>query len=107
MVYLRRRDREYGYLPMEIKVKGQRSAKYKFVKTLQPVTGECEDIAAVNWNQGCAFLINNPDCAAVRITDENGTYEEKISHDAYPYVFYHSPLPSAYVFLDADGNELP
>ena len=36
----------------------------------------------------------------------------KVEKDAYPYVFFcsskpeFSPIPTDYVFLDADGNEL-
>ena len=35
-----------------------------------------------------------------------GTHEEIIEKDAYPYVFYRSSVPSEYIFIDAEGNEL-
>ena len=35
---------------------------------------------------------------------ENGIYEEKVKE--VPYVFYYPSIPSQYVFLDSDGNEL-
>ena len=31
-------------------------------------------------------------------------YEEKVKE--VPYVFYYPSIPSQYVFLDSDGNEL-
>ena len=98
------------YLPMEVEIK--REDQYKFVRTYEPLDDSPKDIAALLWNNSYVFLINNPACTAVRITDENGTYEETIEADAYPYVFScsskpeFSPIPTDYVFLDADGNEL-
>lgn len=98
------------YLPMEVEIK--REDQYKFVRTYELLDGNPKDIAALLWNNSYVFLINNPACAAIRITDENGTYEKTIEKDAYPYVFScsskpeFSPIPADYVFLDADGNEL-
>ena len=71
-----------------------------------PMDGRGEDIAIVQWDEGYAFIINNPKCASVKITGEAGTYEETFDSKSYPYVFYYPSLPSAYVFLDAEGNEL-
>ncbi len=97
------------YLPMEIKIKGD-GANYTFVRTYKPI--DCgRDIAALQWNSSYSFLINNPDCAALKITDDQGTREIAIEKDTYPYVFGYSidQLLSSnfeYVFLDKDGNEI-
>ena len=64
------------------------------------------DIAVLNWNQLYSFIVNDSNCISVKITDETGTHEEMIGKDAYPYVFYCSSVPSEYVFIDAEGNEL-
>ena len=90
------------YLPMEVEVKGD--DKYSFVRTYKPMNGETDNIAILNWNGGYSFIVNNSDCASVKITGENGIYEEKVKE--VPYVFYYPSIPSQYVFLDSDGNEL-
>lgn len=91
------------YLPMEVEIKGE--AEYAYVRTYKPMS-PFMDIAVLNWNRGYAFIVNNPNCVSVKITDEAGTHEEMIEKDAYPYVFYCSSVPSEYVFIDAEGNEL-
>ena len=90
------------YLPMEVEVKGD--DKYSFVRTYKPMNGETDNIAILNWNGGYSFVVNNSDCASVKITGENGIYEEKVKE--VPYVFYYPSIPSQYVFLDSDENEL-
>lgn len=91
------------YLPMEVGIKGD--AEYTYVRTYKPMS-PLVDIAVLNWNRGYSFIVNNPNCVSVKITDEAGTHEEMIEKDAYPYVFYCSSVPSEYVFIDAEGNEL-
>ena len=76
--------------------------QYQTYKPMSPFI----DIAVLNWNRVYAFIVNNPNCVSVKITDEAGTHEEMIEKDAYPYVFYCSSVPSEYVFIDAEGNEL-
>lgn len=95
------------YLPMEIETNGK-SAEYTFVRTYKPIDDRAEDIAYIHWNDGWAFLINNPDCKSVKFTGLNEEHEEVIQNDAYPYVFYYPSGYSntEYVFLDSDGNEL-
>lgn len=93
----------HTYLPMEVALKGK--DRYAFVQTYKPVDGP-KDIAVLSWKRGLSFVINNTACASVRLTTASGTQEEIIEDNAYPYVFYCPELPSEYVFLDADGNEL-
>lgn len=96
----------HSYLPMEIKIKGS-GDEYTFVQTYKPMTGVCPDVAIVNWNRGYAFLINNPNVAAVKMTFENGeTTEEVIQDGGIPYAFYVPSIPTEYVFLDAEGREV-
>lgn len=94
------------YLPIEIEIKGN-GANYTFVHTFKPMD-RGEDIAVLLWNQEYVFLINNPDCTTVRITDDQGVHEIFIEKDAYPYVFGYCPIPDSfeYTFLDKEGNEL-
>ena len=94
------------YAPIEFKQLQKNDDKYRFVKTYKP-TARGDDIAVLPWKQGCAFLINNPACTAVRITEEKGTYEEQIGNSKYPWIFYCESLPTEYRFLDAEGNEIP
>lgn len=90
------------YLPMECTIAG----KDKYVRIYTPVE-RGTDIVVLEWLKGHAFLINNPNCVAVRIAGEAGTLDEKIEKDSYPYIFYYNGMPSEYAFLDADGNEIP
>lgn len=91
------------YLPMECNVVGK--DEYTFVRTYKPME-RGEDIAVLEWKDGYSFLINNPNCSTVKITDKTGTHEIAIEKDSYPYLIYNELIPSEYIFLDADGNEL-
>ena len=65
------------------------------------------DVAIVNWHRGYAFIINNPEVAIVRMTLENGEVIEKlIQNDAIPYTFYVPSIPSEYVLLNTERNEV-
>ena len=90
---------------MEIEIKGN-GANYYFVKTYKPMTDRCSDVAVILWHQGYAFLINNSNVAAVKMTLQNGeTVEETIREEMIPYAFYVHDLLSKYIFLDSEGNE--
>ena len=91
------------YLPIGFNIVGDE--EYTFFHTYKPLE-RGQDIAVLQWRDGYSFIINNPKCVTVRITDNSGTHEEHIEKDAYPYVFYNKLLPSEYVFLDKDGNEI-
>ncbi len=91
------------YLPIEFRVAGK--DEYTFVQSYKPVERGM-DIAVLEWKGGYSFIINNPNCVAVRITDDSGTHETAIEKSAYPYVFYHALLPTEYVFIGKDGNEM-
>ena len=90
------------YLPMECEAAGPE--EYRYLRTYKPMD-RGRDIAVLQWQGGYAFLVNNPDCAAIRITDNTGTRD--IAVDQLPFALYRKIIPSEYVFLDADGLELP
>lgn len=91
------------YLPMECKIVGKNS--YTFERIYKPLE-RGEDIVVLLWKSGYAFLVNNPDCKMIRLTDETGVHEINIEKDAYPYIHYSEVVPSEYLFLDAEGNEI-
>ena len=94
------------YLPMEIEIK-ENGVNYSFVRVYKPMDDRAEDVAILNWNKGYVFLINNPQVAKVQITLDNGEMiEETIQEGTTPYTFYVSTIPTEYVFLDVDGNEV-
>lgn len=91
----------YTYIPVECEVVGE--AEYRYVQLFPPIEGE-NDIAVLQWKNGCAFCIHNQNCKTIRIMDHSGTHDEVIGKDAYPYVFYHESWPCEYLFLDWEGN---
>jgi hypothetical protein len=100
---------KHYYLPMECVVPEE--AEYTFVRTYKPMEFPVPDIAGLHWKDSYCFLINNPDCRRVKITDASGIREVTIAEDAYPYILSHQivyseSVPTEYQFLDAFGNEL-
>lgn len=91
------------YLPMECTIVGE--DEYTFEHVYKPMDRGM-DIAVLQWKDGYSFLVNNPDCKTIRITDDEGTRDVVIEDAAYPYIMYNEICPSEYVFLDADGNEI-
>jgi hypothetical protein len=91
------------YLPMECKAKG--NGGYRFIRTYKPMARAC-DIAVLNWNRGYCFLINNPNCKAVEITDSTGVREISIEEDCYPSIIFNEEIPFEYLFLDENGNDI-
>lgn len=86
--------------PMEcLNVNGE----YEFKQTFKPII--CgKDIAALQWQRGYAFLINNAECKTLKITDAYGVHT--IDTNKYPFVWYNETMPSEYLSLDIDGNEI-
>lgn len=91
------------YLPMECTVVGDN--EYRFERICNPMERGL-DIAVLQWQGGYSFLVNNPNCKTIRITDNSGTQDIAIEKDAYPFIYYNNLLPSEYVFLDAEGTEI-
>ena len=91
------------YLPMECKVVGK--DEYTFERVCKPLDRGM-DIVVLEWQGGYSFLVNNPNCKTIRITDNSGTQNIEIEKDVYPFVYYNDLLPSEYLFLDAAGKEI-
>ena len=88
---------------MECKIVGKDA--YTFVHEHKPID-RGTDIVALLWNNGYAFLVNNPKCTTIRIIDITGTHDISIKEGTYPFVYYNELLPSEYYFLDAEGKEI-
>lgn len=88
------------YLPMECL---DANGSYEFRQTFKPI--DCgKDIAALQWQRGYAFLINNTACKTLKITDKNGVHNIEVSE--YPFLWYNEDIPSEYLFLDSSENEI-
>lgn len=93
-------SQEHYYLPMEcLEVNGG----YEFKQTFKPIS-RGENIAALQWQRGYAFLVNNSNCKTLKITDTDGVHN--IDVNEYPFIWYNETMPSEYLFLDIDGNEI-
>ena len=86
---------------------GQISHIFATYRQLYRQTSWNIDEARVYWKKIYSFLINNPEVVKVKIALDNGeTIEEIIGKDTIPYVFYVDTIPTEYVFLDTEGNEI-
>lgn len=92
------------YLPMECEVVGE--DEYVFNRIYDPLSRGGEDDYVLQWEGGYSFIVNNPKCRTLKITDSNSTKEINIDENAYPFIYYNELLPTAYGFLDAQGNKL-
>ncbi len=91
------------YLPMECTAVGKN--QYKFKRTYKPHVYS-DDIAVIEWENGYAFVINDPDCTLVHIENAKG-YSDRKTVTSYPYVFYYDDgIPTKYTFYDSDGKEI-
>lgn len=95
---------DHFYLPMECRIVGRDA--YTFVHSYKAYD-RGRDIAALPWRGGYAFLVNNPNCKTIRLTDGNGTRDIRIEKDAYPFLYYSEQIPSEYCFLDGEGKQIP
>lgn len=92
------------YLPMECEVVGE--DEYVFNRIYDPLSRGGEDDYVLQWEGGYSFIVNNTKCRTLKITDSNSTKEINIDENAYPFIYYNELLPTAYAFLDAQGNKL-
>ena len=88
------------YLPMECL---ETNEGCEFKQTFKLI--DCgKDIAALCWRNGYAFLVNNTDCKTLKITDANGIHN--IGINEYPFIWYNENIPSEYLFLDENNNDI-
>jgi len=91
------------YLPLECVVVGDDA--YTVHRSYKPI--DCGPaLAALSWQGGYAFLVNNPACTAIEILEGYTPTIVPIEKDCYPFLYYHDRVPTKYRFLDAAGNEL-
>lgn len=93
---------KHYYLPMECELVGD--DKYKFIRTYKPVESG-PDLVALHWKDTYCFLIHNPNCRFLQITEKNGN-QEKIEVTEYPFTYFYQDTPAEYTFLDKNGGDL-
>lgn len=72
------------YLPMECEVVGE--DEYVFNRIYDPLSRGGEDDYVLQWEGGYSFIVNNPKCRTLKITDSNSTKEINIGENAYPFI---------------------
>ena len=88
----------HRYYPLEvIEVE---SGKYKFVKLYNGGHERGQDIFFEYFGSGYSFVINNPKCKSIVISDTVVPVAE------IPFVYYCPFVPNEYYFLDEDGNKI-
>ena len=92
----------HRYVPIEFVSLGD--DKYEFVQAYHSVE-RATNIFVHMWGRGYSFLINNPKCNSISITDSMGN-PQTVTIDKLPFVYYCQGFPSEYSFLDKDGNAL-
>lgn len=100
-------NQKHYYLPMEFEEAGQdckARCKYNYVHAFKPAE-RCVDIASLQWKGGCAFLVNNKLCSAVRITTADGVEELPVT-DIPCALYYQKTLNFEYNYIDIDGEEM-
>lgn len=100
-------NQKHYYLPMEFEEAGQdckSRCKYNYVHAFKPAE-RCVDIASLQWKGGCAFLVNNKLCSAVRITSENGVEDIPVTEIPCA-LFYDKTSNFEYNYIDIDGEEM-
>lgn len=93
----------HTYTPIEFSVTD--TDEYRFIKTYKPIK-RTQDIAALLWNDGYSFLINNKSCGYIRIKNSAGIVKD-IPVENIPFVYYSDETIAEYSFLNADKNPLP
>lgn len=90
------------YIPIEFAV--NEDGEYSFVHKYDP-TERTTDTASIIWKNGYSFVVNNPDCANIRITEPDGASTD-IEVGEIPFVYFleNAPDEFEYNFLNAEGE---
>lgn len=96
-------NQKHSYFPMEFKHAKKDPSQFEFVHMYKPYDA-AQDIAVCSWN-GFAVLVNNKDCAEIRVTYSNGV-TDTVSVNGIPFLWHIDPAPSEFTFWDADGKEI-
>ena len=92
------------YIPMEFAV--NENGEYSFVHKFNPIE-RAADTASLMWKDGYSFVVNNPDCASIRITDpDGGSTDIEVTGIPFVYFLENAPDEFEYVFLNAEGETL-
>lgn len=96
------REQAHTYIPMEFAV--NEDGEYSFVHKYDPIE-RTSDTASLIWKDGYSFVVNNPDCANIRITEPDGDSTD-IEVAGIPFVYFleNSPNDFEYSFLNAEGE---
>ncbi len=91
----------HSYIPIEFEVVAP--DQYTFLHMYKAMDSG-QDIAALKWQSGYCFLVNNEDCAQIVIQTEKE--EHIVEVEELPFVYYFPAALSSYQFLDQDGMEI-
>lgn len=97
-------EQAHTYIPMEFAV--NENSEYSFVHKYDPIE-RTADTAALMWKNGYSFIVNNPDCANIRITEPDGSVTD-IGVTEIPFVYFleNAPDEFEYGFLNANGETI-
>lgn len=70
-------------------------------------TERAADTASLMWKDGYSFVVNNPDCANIRITEPNGgSTDIEVTEIPFVYFLENAPNTFEYSFLNTKGETL-
>ena len=90
------------FIPMEFAV--NEDGEYSFVHKYNPIE-RAADTASLMWKDGYSFVVNNPGCANIRITEPNGgSTDIEVTEIPFVYFLENAPDTFEYTFLNAEGE---
>ena len=92
------------FIPMEFAV--NENGEFSFTHRYEPIE-RTADTASLMWKDGYSFVVNNPDCSNIRITEPNGGVTD-IGVTEIPFVYFLEIAPDEfeYSFLNAEGEQV-
>ena len=95
---------ENTLIPMKFAV--NENGEYSFVHKYVPIE-RAADTASLMWKNGYSFVVNNPDCSKIRITEpDGGSTDIEITEIPFVYFLENAPDEFEYSFLNAEGETL-
>ena len=92
----------HNYLPIGCTITDD--GGYIFEHTYKTLERGTDIVAVVQWCNGYAFCVNNPNCKTIKIDDYTG--EKEIEITKYPFIYFNNSIPNKYLFLNENGNEI-
>ena len=93
--------RAHTYIRIEFAVSGD--GEYSFVHKYDLIV-RTSDNASLMWKDGYSFVVNNPKCANIRITEPSGTQNIQVGNMPFVYFLNSAPDEFEYEFLNSDGE---